>query len=141
MSNATPEWAAFSESLLANHMQRVKNALAERGYLVRRLLPARHTRGHCERVSIQLPQRDSAVYVESVLSVNPHAKHGLKGGLSFVVGSTKGNHQATIAKSDELKFGSLPLNIDTAQAMLEKALIAQFAPERIAHLVNETLTY
>lgn len=141
MPNAKPDWAAFSESVLANHMQRVKNALTDQGYIVRRLLPARFSSAHRERVSIQLPHDGRAVHVESVLNVNPHAKHGLKGGLSFVIDGIKDKHLATIAKSDELKFGALPLNIDAAQVMLEQTLTAQFSPEHIAQLVSQTLTH
>lgn len=138
MSNATPEWAAFSESILANHMQQLTTALAARGFRIRRLMPNRFVSWHRERISLSMPERRAA-HVEAMLNVSVK-QQGLSGRLVFTVNNAKDDHVGTVARSEELHFGSMPLNTDTAQALLERTLEAQFTPEHIAELVDQALT-
>ena len=138
MSNATPDWAAFSESILANHMQQLTTELEARGFRIRRLMPNRFVSWHRERISLAMPQRRAA-HVEAMLNVSVK-QQSLNGRLTFTVNGAKDNHMDTVARSEELHFGAMPLNTDMAQALLEQTLKAQFTPELIAELVDQALT-
>ena len=136
---STPQWAAFAESLLANHMHGVCEALATTGLLCRRLMPERFVSWHRERTSIRLPCSRRTLHLVSMATAHPHQDGHIEGNLEYRLEWPGTQHIRSASRYDAVRWCSAGLNTDEAQARLARVLEESFLPERVAEVIQELL--